>query len=409
MANLTFGGVPFKEAIKFYKDKVALPTGHWTDLWQGMHARAFVVAGATTEALVTDFHNAITSAISKGGTITDFRKDFDAIVARHGWTYRGARRWRSRVIFDTNIRMAHAAGKWDQIQRVKARRPYLRYVAVMDGRTRAQHKAWNGTVLPADDPFWKTHYPPNGWFCRCTVQQLSERDLKRFGHTVSDGPPPSRDVRHRINTPSGPVTVSAPEGIDPGFSYNVGEAAWGTQISNDAMAAWRAQGAKAWERLNPGDWRSAARPEKVPIDPPKKSLGPKVDTKAAFEREIIKALGGPEKIVKAADGSRVLINAQAFADHVNPARSSFAPMLVETLADPYEIWLNFERHRGTGKVQMRKRFIKIIDLPKGGNVIMVAQSTRGIFEAWTVIPSARAQQINKSRVGTLLWHRKQTN
>jgi uncharacterized protein with gpF-like domain len=33
----------------------------------------------------------------------------------------------------------------------------------MDGRTRPMHAAWHNTVLPFDHPFWKTHYPPNGW------------------------------------------------------------------------------------------------------------------------------------------------------------------------------------------------------------------------------------------------------
>ena len=70
---------------------------------------------------------------------------------------------RLRTIFETNIRMSYAHGRWQRIDRVKKARPYLRYVAIDDDRTRPQHRAWHGTVLPVDDPFWRSHYPPNGW------------------------------------------------------------------------------------------------------------------------------------------------------------------------------------------------------------------------------------------------------
>ena len=33
------GGVPFEEAIAFFRQKLRLPTRAWTDLWQGQHAR----------------------------------------------------------------------------------------------------------------------------------------------------------------------------------------------------------------------------------------------------------------------------------------------------------------------------------------------------------------------------------
>lgn len=220
------GPTPFpvnpQEAIDFLRKKLRLPTESWTDIWQEMHSRAFVVAGAQTDALLQDFHEAVTKAIAEGRTLEQFREDFDRIVAEHGWSYRGSRNWRSRVIFQTNLRMAYAAGRWEQVQRVKAQRPYLRYVAVMDARTRPLHASWHDTVLPADDPWWKTHFPPNGWNCRCTVQSLDERDLARYGLSVSAKAPEINWVERVINTSAGPRTVLVPEGIDPGFAYRPG-------------------------------------------------------------------------------------------------------------------------------------------------------------------------------------------
>ncbi|MBN8955716.1 MAG: minor capsid protein [Rhizobiales bacterium] len=210
------------EAIEFFRQKLRVPTLTWTDLWQEMHSEAFMVAGAQSDALLKDFQEAIQKAIEEGTTLAQFRQDFDRIVAEHGWSYNGSRNWRSRVIFQTNMRMSYAAGRWEQIQRVKTTRPYLRYVAVMDNRTRPAHRAWHGTILPADDPWWQTHFPPNGWNCRCTVMTLNERDLARYGFTVSEQAPEIEWVERNINTRDGPRTVLVPKGIDPGFAYRPG-------------------------------------------------------------------------------------------------------------------------------------------------------------------------------------------
>ncbi|MEX2480209.1 MAG: phage minor head protein [Gammaproteobacteria bacterium] len=209
------------EAIEFLRRKLDIPTRTWTDIWQEMHSAAFVVAGAQSQDLIADFHAAVLAALEEGRTLAQFREDFDEIVARYGWSYKGGRNWRSRVIFQTNLRMAYAAGRWEQIQRVKEQRPYIRYVAVMDARTRPQHAAWHDTVLPADDPWWQTHFPPNGWNCRCLAQSLNARDVERFGLTVSETPE-SPLVERRINTAEGPTTVRVPQGIDPGFAYRPG-------------------------------------------------------------------------------------------------------------------------------------------------------------------------------------------
>jgi SPP1 gp7 family putative phage head morphogenesis protein len=210
------------EAIDFLRNKLNVPTRRWTDLWQQQHSAAFTVAGATTDALVGDFHDAVNKAIEDGLTLDDFRKDFDRIVEDHGWSYNGSRGWRSRVIFQTNMRTAYAAGRWEQIQQVKDDRPYLRYVAVMDDRTRPEHASWHDTVLPVDHPWWQTHFPPNGWNCRCSVQTLNDRDLDRYGLTVNAKAPPVEMVERTINTGDGPRIVLVPNGIDPGFGYRPG-------------------------------------------------------------------------------------------------------------------------------------------------------------------------------------------
>lgn len=207
-----YGGVPFTEAIEFLRKKVDVPTEAWDDLLGTPHAKAFTIAGANKMALVEDFHTSINDMIANGKTITDFRKDFDTIVEKHGWSYKGKRGWRTRIIYNTNVRAAHMAGKWEQIQRTKESRPYLQYLTVGDDRVREQHRKWNKKVLPIDDPFWDTHYPPNGWGCRCTVRTLSERQLKKKNLTVSNSPRIKQNLEGKL------------EGIDTGFDYNVGKA-----------------------------------------------------------------------------------------------------------------------------------------------------------------------------------------
>ena len=52
-----------------------------------------------------------------------------------------------------------------------------------------------GTLLPVDDPWWQTHYPPNGWGCKCWVRQVSRREAERLGgcHPTTSGAPGGMD------------------------------------------------------------------------------------------------------------------------------------------------------------------------------------------------------------------------
>lgn len=222
MPDVAVGEVPFTEAIEFFRGKINLPSKSWDEMVGGINAKGFTVAGATKMDLLDDLRGAVNAAIESGETIGDFRARFDDIVQRHGWSHKGTRGWRTRVIYDTNLRTARMAGRWAQYQRVKARRPYLQYQTAGDSRVRPEHAAWDGIVLPIDDAWWQTHYPPNGWGCRCSTRSLSERQLQREGKTVSRAPDIERT--ERINPQTGEVFPPTPAGIDTGWDYNVGEA-----------------------------------------------------------------------------------------------------------------------------------------------------------------------------------------
>lgn len=170
--------LPFQEQIDFFRAKLNLPTERWDDIWKGAHDRAFVVAGAMKADLLDDLRKAVSPL--QRTTLEQFRKDFNAIVAKrgwHGWTgegTKGGEAWRTKVIYETNVRTSHAAGRYKQLtdpDTLKAM-PYWRYVhndSVM--HPREEHKKWGDMrlTLRHDDAFWKTHFPPNGWGCRCRV------------------------------------------------------------------------------------------------------------------------------------------------------------------------------------------------------------------------------------------------
>jgi SPP1 gp7 family putative phage head morphogenesis protein len=70
------------------------------------------------------------------------------------------------------VASAQMASRWQQIQTNKEVLPLLRYDTAGDERVRLEHQELDNVVRPVDDEFWKTYYPPNGWNCRCDVQQL---------------------------------------------------------------------------------------------------------------------------------------------------------------------------------------------------------------------------------------------
>lgn len=209
----------FQEQIEFLRGKLNLPSETWRDIQRAAHDRAFVVAGAMKADLLADLRKAVEEAV-KGSSIGEFRKQFSQIVAKHGWTgwtgegSKAGEAWRTRVIYQTNMMTSYAAGRRAQLldPDLLQRRPFWRYVH-NDSVThpRPHHKRWGDTrlTLRHDHPFWETHFPPNGWGCKCRVVAVAAPD----GEDATLPPEGWDETDPR---------TGAPVGIDEGWNYAPG-------------------------------------------------------------------------------------------------------------------------------------------------------------------------------------------
>ena len=213
------GGLP-RAAIAYLKTKRLRPSAHWAGVWRGEHAAAFTVARMTRLDLVRQTHRGLVRALERGETLETFRAGLQPWLARRGWapTGRGGTvATRLRRLYDVNLRTARAAGQWDRITRTKALLPYLVYELGPSETHRPEHAAWAGLCLPVDDPWWRTHYPPNGWGCRCRVRQVARPPQ---GAVTTAPPTQTREWAHPV---TGEIT-RVPVGIDPGWDTHVGRA-----------------------------------------------------------------------------------------------------------------------------------------------------------------------------------------
>ncbi|KWT81150.1 phage head morphogenesis protein [Candidatus Magnetominusculus xianensis] len=230
--------MPFDDAIAYFRQKGYAVTWDWHEMMHDAHASAFTVAKCVKIDVLEDIRGAVDDAIAKGMTREEVKKQLTPILQAKGWWGQievadesGVKKvqlgspHRLNTIYHANVQSAYMAGRYRQMTDpdVVSERPYWRYVSKMDSRVRPSHRKWHGTILPWDHQWWKTHFPPNGWLCRCDVTSLSKWEMDRDGLRVS--PEPSTETYTWTNPKTGEV-MQVPVGIDPGWDYNPGAAPW---------------------------------------------------------------------------------------------------------------------------------------------------------------------------------------
>ncbi|CAA0111686.1 Uncharacterised protein [BD1-7 clade bacterium] len=228
----TPGPVP-QAALDYLRAKGYAVSFDHRDIWQAEHANAFTVAKAMQLDILETVREAVDQALESGQTFAEFQKQLQPTLEKKGWwgvgeetdpqtgesreVQLGSPR-RLKTIYRTNLRTARAAGQWQRIQRNKQLRPYLRYRLGPSLEHREDHVKWNTLILPVDDPFWRTHFAPNGWGCKCRIDQISAAEAERLGGVSQR---PKLETREYVNKRTGEV-VNVPKGIDPGWDYNSG-------------------------------------------------------------------------------------------------------------------------------------------------------------------------------------------
>lgn len=214
------------------------------ELWRAEHPFAASAAAVMREDVRAAVHAEVDGALAAGQGYDEFAREFRAKMLVRGWLApEGIRDPRTGEllfaevprrlagVFEANVRVAAAAGQWDRIQASAATHPYLLYQNGPSLEHRPEHVAWAGTLLPIEHEFWRTHFPPNGFNCKCFVRTVSEATLTRLRERGFVGPRGERlpiretaptityvDYRH----PATGALLRVPKGIDRGWDFNAG-------------------------------------------------------------------------------------------------------------------------------------------------------------------------------------------
>lgn len=263
MAELKRGFAVPSEVTGYFDGKTATPAFSWLDVWAEEHAYKFTVAKAVELDVLNALRSTISQANSEGKGYERWKPLIEQELTKLGWwgprmvedatgeqparmvNFSSDRRL--KTIFWSNMNSARSAGQWERAQRSKKVLPYVLYLRTTSADPRPEHLAWVGLILPIDHPFWRTHWPPNGWLCKCQIRMISAREAKTLIGTKRvvgrnpDGtdieiwytdaaPDLGPDIEFR-NRRTGEVTM-VPVGIDPGWHTNPGFARASTLIQN---------------------------------------------------------------------------------------------------------------------------------------------------------------------------------
>jgi SPP1 gp7 family putative phage head morphogenesis protein len=180
----------FIEAAKWFLGRVPMTKDRWSELTERAQRKAFTVAGVAQADVLNSVFRAVDSAVAKGTTLADFKREVGPKLESQWQGTVANPPWRLETIFRTNVQMAYSSGRIRQMKdpAVSKVRPFWLYDSVLDTRTSEICRPLAGTVLAADDPFWKTHVPPSHFGCRSGIRALRKSQAEARGIT---SPPPN--------------------------------------------------------------------------------------------------------------------------------------------------------------------------------------------------------------------------
>lgn len=427
-----------KDAVAHFAAKGEQLAWDYTEVWGEANVHAFTVAKATSLELLRTIRTEVAKSIGPGQTLEQFKKTLRPRLQEMGWWGKqealdidtgeislvqlGSDR-RLRTIYQTNVQTAYMAGRYKRYVANAVARPYWRYVAIMDGRTRPAHAALNGKVWRWDDPIWQVIWPPNGWGCRCRIVALTEEEFKALDIPLEEGSDAIVDMEVPINRDGDMVNVKGVRYTDaggkprvfrpdPGWDYNPGEAwarfdqkgdvpdcDWGGTASfaegKGSTCLAGIPGQKTWQDYGRPDLNSVAPQLRLPTPAILDWSETREEAVGVLAKALDVSASHPVRAVKTPVGEVALH--YDWLSHIvekdSDKRERFSNFILPTLESPFEVWLA-EYQDG-----FRQRYIGLFE---DIGILTIVRVNKDGSLLWNMM-KARDAYINKQRTGLLLF------
>ncbi|MBT9485830.1 MAG: DUF935 family protein [Myxococcales bacterium] len=192
------GPIRWEDAERAFAGRVPMTREEFDQLTETVRAKAFTVSGVAEATVIASIQDRIERGLAAGEAATKIAASLP-LNAGHAET-----------VTLNAVHSAFSAGRFKAVQRVSRLRPYVRYSSAEDERVRPAHRALNGRVFRVDDPDIGAVWPPNGHRCRCTVETLSERQVKALGVEVESASRLPVDERAESGFGTHPLSVWQP-------------------------------------------------------------------------------------------------------------------------------------------------------------------------------------------------------
>lgn len=160
-----------QEAIDYFRRKKVITRKKFDKLADDARSAAFTVSSVYKKDLLEGFKEEIAKSLEEGPPQRQVIKRFKEILDGAGHKQLGA--YHLETIFRVNMAMSYGVARRRGLEAAAEDLPYWEYHSVGDDRVRQTHQVLNGMILPASHDFWRDHFPPWEFACRCSVTAIA--------------------------------------------------------------------------------------------------------------------------------------------------------------------------------------------------------------------------------------------
>src|SRR5690606_10457509 len=149
--EVTADPVRFDEAASWFLARVVISDVDAQRLDAEARMRSFWVGAGLQLKQIQRVFDEINRAIDSGEPFEEWRKRVRSELTNDA---------HAETVFRNAVQRAYNAGRWRQMRESERWRPFGLVDAVLDLATTDYCKTVDGTLLPLDHPWWRTHYFP---------------------------------------------------------------------------------------------------------------------------------------------------------------------------------------------------------------------------------------------------------